>query len=71
MRSNNVPMMETKIELFLQSISIEEETLKEGKEMVEDLVLAATKQAMDNADKKAEEMMKSVTGGMMPNLPGF
>jgi len=55
------------------SISIDQEILKEDKEMIEDVVLAAIKKAMENADKIAEDKMKSVTGGMMPNMniPGF
>ena len=56
-----------------KSISINEDIFKEDKEMVEDLILAAMKNALQNADKIAEEKMKSVTGGAMPNLniPGF
>ena len=38
--------------------------------MIEDLVLAAMKNAFDNADKESSEKMKSITGGM-PNIPGF
>jgi len=55
------------------SINIDDSVLKEEKEMLEDLILAAVKQAMENADTKAEEMMKSITGGITPNfnLPGF
>ena len=55
------------------SISMQEDILNEGKEMVEDLVLAAMKNALQNADKIAEDKMKAVTGGAMPNLniPGF
>lgn len=55
------------------SISINQEILNEDKEMIEDVVLAAIKKAMENADKVAEEKMKSVTGGMAPNMniPGF
>ena len=57
----------------LLSIDINQDILSEDKEMVEDLILVAVKQAMANADKKAEEMMKSVTGGALPNfnMPGF
>ena len=55
----------------LLSINIDECIFKEDKDMLEDLILVATKQAMANADKKAEDMMKNVTGGMLPNLPGF
>ena len=55
------------------SIDIDKSVLKEEKEMLEDLILAAFKQAMENADRKAEEMMKAITGGTLPNfnLPGF
>ena len=47
--------------------------LKEDKEMIEDLILVAINHAMSNADKKAEDMMKNVTGGALPNfnMPGF
>jgi len=55
------------------SVNIDENVLKEDKEMVEDLMLAAMKNAIENAEKVAEEKMKSATGGNMPNLniPGF
>ena len=53
------------------SVTIDESILKEDKEMVEDLMMAAIKQAMTNADTKAEDMMKNVTGGVMPKMPGF
>jgi nucleoid-associated protein EbfC len=48
----------------------------EDVEMLEDLVLAAVNQAMENAKAKSAEEMGKVTGGMMPNmggmkLPGF
>ena len=41
--------------------------------MIEDLILSAMNQAMQNAEKKANELMKSATGGSFPNfnLPGF
>ena len=55
----------------LLSINIDESVFKEDKDMLEDLMLVAIKQAMANADRKAENMMKSATGGMLPNLPGF
>ena len=55
------------------SIKIDVNILKEDKEMVEDLMLAAMKNALGNAEKIAEDKMKSVTGGNIPNLnsPGF
>ena len=40
-------------------------------EMLEDLVLAAVNQALENAKARAELEMGAVTGGMMPNLPGL
>jgi hypothetical protein len=55
----------------VKSIKIEPEILSEEIEMVEDMVLGAIKNAMENVDKIAEEKMKSITGGMMPNIPGF
>jgi len=55
------------------SIQIDENILKEDKDMIEDLILAAMKNALENAEKVAEDKMKSATGGNMPNLniPGF
>ena len=55
------------------SLKIDDNVLSEDKEMIEDLVLAAMRNALENADKVSEEKMKSVTGGNMPNLniPGF
>jgi len=57
----------------LLSINIDQKILTEDKEMIEDLILVAVNNVMSNADKKAEEMMKAVTGGSIPNLniPGF
>jgi DNA-binding YbaB/EbfC family protein len=40
-------------------------------EMLEDLVLAATNQALDAAGKMAQEEMAKVTSGMLPNIPGL
>lgn len=46
-------------------------------EMLEDLILAAVNQALQNGRTKAEEEMAKVTGGMSPDmlgglkLPGF
>ena len=53
-----------------KSVTIDSAVLDEDKEMIEDLVLAAMKNAFDNADKESSEKMKSITGGM-PNIPGF
>ena len=57
----------------LISLDIEPETLKEDKEMIEDMVMAAVNQALQNAGKAAEEKMNSITGGLMGKikLPGI
>ena len=55
----------------VKSVNIDENILKEDKDMIEDMILVAIKNAMGNADKIAEDKMKSITGGMMPNMPGF
>ncbi len=52
-------------------VEIEPEVVDpEDKEMLEDLIAAAVNQALDNAQKRAQEELSKVTGGMMPNLPG-
>ena len=57
----------------LLSLKIEDEILKEDKEMIEDLILAAVNQALQNAGKAAEEKMNSITGGMAGKMkfPGM
>ena len=52
------------------SVTVDDTILSEDRDMVEDLILAAMKNAFDNAEKESAEKMKSVTGGM-PNIPGF
>ena len=49
----------------LITLDIEDEILQEDKEMIEDLIIAAVNQALQNAGKAAEEKMNSITGGMM------
>ena len=57
----------------LISLDIDSEILKEDKEMIEDMVLAAVNQGLQNAGKAAEEKMNSITGGMMGKMkiPGI
>ena len=57
----------------LLSLNIEDEILEEDKEMIEDLVVAAVNQAIQNATKAADEKLNSITGGMMGNMkiPGM
>ena len=42
----------------------------EEKEMLEDLVAAAVNQALENAQKRSQEEMSKVSGGLLGNLPG-
>jgi len=51
------------------SVNIDSEVMKEDKEMVEDLILSATNQALENIDKISKEKMAPVTGGL--NIPGL
>jgi hypothetical protein len=54
----------------LVSLKIDPAILKEGDaEMVEDLVLTAVRDALDQGRKEASEAMGKLTGGM--GLPGF
>jgi len=55
------------------ALNIDPEILSEDKEMVEDMVLAAVNQGLQNAGKLAEEKMNSITGGMMGKMkfPGM
>ncbi len=43
----------------------------EDKDMLKDLIIAATNIAMDKADVLAKEEMKKATEGMLPNIPGL
>ena len=57
----------------LISLDIDPEILKEDKEMIEDMILAAVNQGLQSAGKAAEEKMNSMTGGLMGKmkLPGM
>jgi len=39
--------------------------------MLEDLILAATNKALDDAAKMAQDEMAKATSGLMPNIPGL
>jgi len=56
------------------SVVIDPEVLKEEKEMIEDMVVAAVNKALESAGKLAEKELGAVTKGMIPpglNIPGF
>ena len=53
------------------SLSIDKELLDEEKDIIEDVIISAINKASLEVDSKVEEKMSSVTGGMMPNIPGF
>ena len=57
----------------LITLNIDPEVLQEDKEMVEDLIVAAVNQALQNAGKAAEEKMNSLTGGLAGKIkfPGM
>ena len=52
------------------SIDIDESILNE-RDMVQDLVVAATNKALKEIDIKVKEHMKDKTGDILPNIPGF
>jgi hypothetical protein len=55
------------------ALNIDPEILTEDKEMIEDMILAAVNQGLQNAGKVAEEKMNSITGGIMGKIkfPGM
>ena len=56
----------------ITSISIDEDVLKEDRDIVEDLILLAVNEAIRNISKKIEDKMNSATGGMLGGgFPGI
>ena len=55
------------------SIEIKDEVLNEEKDFIEDLIVSAVNQALQNASEESEKKMSSVTGGMLGNMkiPGL
>ena len=54
-------------------LSIDQSTLEEDKEVIEDLIVSALNKALSKAQSDSQEKMNSVTGGMMSGLkiPGL
>tara|TARA_X000001036_G_scaffold54381_2_gene43953 strand:+ start:3991 stop:4314 length:324 start_codon:yes stop_codon:yes gene_type:complete len=56
----------------ITSITIDEEVLKEEKDIVEDLILVAVNEALSKITKKIEDKMNTATGGMLGGgFPGI
>ena len=53
----------------IKSIKIDSSVLSEESDMVEDLIMAAIKQAYNNVDNEVGDKMKGITGGM--SIPGM
>ena len=52
-------------------VSIDETLLSGNKDIIENAIKVATNGALDKAKDTASKRLKSVTGGLMDNLPGF
>ena len=59
--------------LEIKDLDISDEVLKEEKELLEDLIISATNEAISKAQSKSQEKMNSATGGMLSglNIPGM
>ncbi len=55
----------------IKNVTIKPEILSEDVEMVEDLVLAAVNQAMQNAEELANSKMGNIQGGLGNSLSGL
>ena len=55
----------------LISLSLSHDLLNEEKDVIEDVIISAINKAVLETDGKVKEKMSSITGGMVPNIPGF
>jgi len=54
------------------SVEIDPDLIKvEDREMLQDLIVAATNKALANVDTKAREHLRQATEGLLPNIPGL
>jgi len=52
------------------SVKIDPEIISDDIEMIEDMIVAATNQALAKSQELSQETMAELTGGLLPNLPG-
>lgn len=53
-------------------IEVDESLVRpEDRDMLKDLIVAASNKALEDIDQKIKEEMKRATEGMMPNIPGM
>lgn len=52
------------------SIKIDPEILSDDIEMVEDMIVAATNQALTKSQELSQEKLAGLSGGLLSNLPG-
>jgi DNA-binding YbaB/EbfC family protein len=52
------------------SIKIDPEILSDDIEMVEDIIVAATNQALTKAQELSQQKLAGLSGGLLSNLPG-
>ena len=52
------------------SLDINDELLKDDKEMLEDMIIACINQAQEEVDRISKDKMGAISGGM-PGFPGF
>jgi DNA-binding YbaB/EbfC family protein len=56
----------------LLRLEVEPDLVKvEDKEMMQDLIVAAINKALEEAEIRAQEELRTSTAGMMPNIPGL
>ncbi len=55
----------------LVKLDVDDDSLYNDKQMLNDLIIAATNIAMDNIDGQIKEHMKKNTEGLLPNIPGL
>ena len=68
-------MVKVKIngQLEILELRLDDDSLKEDKEIVKDLIISAVNKGIADAQASAKEKMNSVTGGMLSglNIPGL